>query len=81
MIPYTSGTTGHPKGCMHTHATLLASNVASQVWRQLNVDSVILCVAPMFHMLGLQNGMNMPITLGGTIIMMPRWNYRCRPRS
>ena len=74
MIPYTSGTTGHPKGCMHTHATLLASNVASQVWRQLNVDSVILCVAPMFHMLGLQNGMNVPITLGGTIIMMPRWN-------
>ena len=74
VIPYTSGTTGHPKGCMHTHATLLASNVASQVWRQLNVDSVILCVAPMFHMLGLQNGMNVPITLGGTIIMMPRWN-------
>lgn len=74
VMPYTSGTTGHPKGCMHTHATLLASNVASQVWRQLNVDSVILCVAPMFHMLGLQNGMNVPITLGGTIIMMPRWN-------
>lgn len=74
VIPYTSGTTGHPKGCMHTHTTLLASNIASQVWRQLNVDSVILCVAPLFHMLGLQNGMNVPITLGGTIIMMPRWN-------
>lgn len=74
VLPYTSGTTGHPKGCMHTHATVLASNLGSQVWRGLNVDSVFLCVAPLFHMLGMQNGMNMPLTLGGTIVMMPRWN-------
>ena len=53
---------------------MLASLLASQVWRGLNVDSVCLCVAPMFHMLGLQNGMNMPLTLGGTIVMMPRWS-------
>ena len=74
VLPYTSGTTGHPKGCMHTHATVLASNVASQLWKNLNVDSVFLCVAPLFHMLGMQNGMNVPITLGATIVMMPRWN-------
>ncbi|MEO6292416.1 MAG: long-chain-fatty-acid--CoA ligase [Burkholderiaceae bacterium] len=74
VLPYTSGTTGHPKGCMHTHATVLASNVASQIWKNLNVESVFLCVAPLFHMLGMQNGMNVPITLGATIVMMPRWN-------
>lgn len=74
VLPYTSGTTGHPKGCVHTHATVLASNVASQVWKNLNVESVFLCVAPLFHMLGMQNGMNVPITLGATIVMMPRWN-------
>jgi fatty-acyl-CoA synthase len=74
VLPYTSGTTGHPKGCMHTHATVLASNVASQLWKNLNVESVFLCVAPLFHMLGMQNGMNLPITLGATIVMMPRWN-------
>jgi fatty-acyl-CoA synthase len=74
VLPYTSGTTGHPKGCKHTHATVLASNVASQVWKNLNVDSVFLCVAPLFHMLGMQNGMNVPITLGATVVMMPRWN-------
>lgn len=74
VLPYTSGTTGHPKGCMHTHATVLASNVASQVWKNLNVESVFLCVAPLFHMLGMQNGMNVPVTLGATIVMMPRWN-------
>lgn len=74
VLPYTSGTTGHPKGCRHSHATLLASNLASQVWRHFHTDSVFLCVAPLFHMLGLQNGMNMPITLGATLVMMPRWH-------
>jgi len=74
VLPYTSGTTGHPKGCMHTHATVVASLAASQVWKGLNVESVALAVAPLFHMLGMQNGMNMPIVLGGTAVMMPRWN-------
>lgn len=74
VLPYTSGTTGHPKGCCHTHSTMLASNLASQVWRGLHTDAVFLCVAPLFHMLGMQNGMNLPITLSGTIVMMPRWD-------
>lgn len=74
VLPYTSGTTGHPKGCMHTHSTVLASNIASQLWRGLHVDTVFLCVAPLFHMLGMQNGMNMPLTLGATVVVMPRWN-------
>jgi fatty-acyl-CoA synthase len=74
VLPYTSGTTGHPKGCRHSHATLLASNLASQIWRNFHTDTVFLCVAPLFHMLGLQNGMNMPVTLGATLVMMPRWD-------
>jgi fatty-acyl-CoA synthase len=74
VLPYTSGTTGHPKGCMHTHATMLASLASSQVWKGLSVETVVMAVAPLFHMLGLQNAMNMPIVLGGTAVMMPRWN-------
>ena len=74
ILPYTSGTTGHPKGCMHTHRTVIASLAASHIWKGLNCDSVVLAVAPLFHMLGLQNGMNMPIFLGGTSVMLPRWN-------
>ncbi|HSV61334.1 MAG TPA: long-chain-fatty-acid--CoA ligase [Variovorax sp.] len=74
VLPYTSGTTGHPKGCMHTHTTVLASLAASQVWKNLSAETVVLAVAPLFHMLGLQNGMNMPLVLGGTAVMMPRWN-------
>jgi fatty-acyl-CoA synthase len=74
VLPYTSGTTGHPKGCMHTHATVLASNMAAQVWRGLHMDSVFLAVAPLFHMLGMQGGLNVPITLGATVVMLPRWH-------
>lgn len=74
VLPYTSGTTGHPKGCMHTHATMLAPVVAGQVWRGTHADMVSLTVAPMFHMLGLQAGMNVPMVTGGTVVMMPRWD-------
>ena len=74
VIPYTSGTTGHPKGCMHTHGTLQAPVVAGQIWRGLQADAVCLAVAPMFHMLGMQAGMNTPIVTGATVVMMPRWD-------
>ena len=74
VLPYTSGTTGRPKGCRHSHATVLSSNWASQLWRSLNADAVMLAVAPLFHMLGMQNGMNLPLVLGGTVVMMPRWH-------
>lgn len=74
VLPYTSGTTGHPKGCMHTHATVLAATSASQLWRGLHAESVFLAVAPLFHMLGMQNAMNLPMTLGATVVMLPRWH-------
>lgn len=74
VLPYTSGTTGRPKGCRHTHATLLASVSSSVAWRGLHAGSVVLTVAPLFHMLGLQNGMNLPLWLGATAVMMPRWH-------
>ena len=74
VLPYTSGTTGHPKGCMHTHRTVLAAAMGAVYWRGFTAESVFLAVAPMFHMLGMQNAMNIPIVAGGTVVMMPRWN-------
>jgi acyl-CoA synthetase (AMP-forming)/AMP-acid ligase II len=74
VLPYTSGTTGHPKGCMHTHGTMMSALASSQLWRGLSAESVFLAIAPMFHLLGMQNGMNLPILSGGTIVMLPRWD-------
>ncbi|CAG2133771.1 Long-chain-fatty-acid--CoA ligase [Cupriavidus yeoncheonensis] len=76
MLPYTSGTTGAPKACMHTHRTVMASVAGSQLWRCSHAESSFLAVAPMFHLLGLQNGINGPVYVGGTIVLLPRWDRR-----
>ena len=74
VLPYTSGTTGRPKGCMHTHGTVQAANRASVEWRGLTSDAVFLGIAPLFHALGMQNGMHLPLMLGATVVMLPRWD-------
>lgn len=74
LLPYTSGTTGRPKGCRHTHGTLGAAVTGSQLWRGLTAEAVIMGVAPMFHLLGMQNCMNLPILLGATVVLLPRWD-------
>ena len=74
MLPYTSGTTGAPKACVHTHRSVLTSCAGSSLWRRTNPESVYLAVAPLFHLLGLQNNVNSAIYWGGTIVLMPRWD-------
>ncbi|WP_137920839.1 long-chain-fatty-acid--CoA ligase [Hydrogenophaga sp. 2FB] len=73
MLPYTSGTTGAPKACVHTHRTVMTSSVGSALWRRTNAETTILSAAPLFHLLGLQ-GINAVIYAGGTVVMMPRWD-------
>jgi long-chain acyl-CoA synthetase len=74
MLPYTSGTTGKPKACVHTHRTVMTSFVGSTLWRPTNSASVFLAVAPLFHLLGLQTNVNAAIFNGGTLVLMPRWD-------
>lgn len=74
MLPYTSGTTGAPKACMHTHRTVMTACVGTTVWRRLGQESTSLCVAPLFHLLGLQANLNALFYLGGAIVLMARWD-------
>jgi fatty-acyl-CoA synthase len=89
VLPYTSGTTGHPKGAMLTHVNLLATSTGASVWYAGSSEAVVLGVLPMFHLTGMQANMNTPIQLGGTSVLMTRWDrdvaaeliQRCRVTS
>jgi fatty-acyl-CoA synthase len=74
VMPYTSGTTGQPKGCMHTHRTVMHTTVASMQWFALQPEMTLLAVAPMFHVTGMQGGMNGPLFVGNTMVLLPRWD-------
>lgn len=75
VMPYTSGTTGKPKGCVHLHRSAMASAVSSIAWSIASVpDQVTLAVLPFFHVTGMQVSMNAAIFNGGSIVVLPRWD-------
>jgi len=74
LLPYTSGTTGLPKGCMHSHRTLMHNAVGGALWAQSSADSVSLGVVPMFHVTGFLYGVLAPAWVGSTVVLMPRWD-------
>ncbi|MGY1688971.1 4-coumarate--CoA ligase family protein [Geodermatophilus sp. SYSU D01105] len=74
-LPYSSGTTGLPKGVMLTHRNLVA-NVA-QMRPIMDVhegDERIIAVLPFFHIYGLTVLMNQGLAIGGTVVTLPRFD-------
>jgi fatty-acyl-CoA synthase len=88
-IPYSSGTTGRPKGCMLTHANLMHTAVANRLWFGASSETTQLCVLPFFHVTSMQAGLNGPIYHGSSVVLMCRWDrevaaeliQRYRPKS
>ena len=74
VMPYTSGTTGTPKGCMHTHRTTMHTLVAGMRWFGMQPETTLMAVAPMFHVTGMQGGMNSPLYVGNTLVVLSRWD-------
>ncbi|WP_233854874.1 long-chain fatty acid--CoA ligase [Paraburkholderia sp. HD33-4] len=77
VMPYTSGTTGRPKGCMHTHRSVMSTLLGGCVWFGAVADGVHLSVLPFFHVTGMQGGMNSAVYSATTIVVMSRWDRDC----
>ena len=74
LLPYTSGTTGLPKGCMHTHRTLMHNCVGGQWGYAGGPEPVVLGVVPMFHITGMLYSVLGSVYSGATVVVMPRWD-------
>ncbi|MEZ4869831.1 MAG: 4-coumarate--CoA ligase family protein [Caldilineaceae bacterium] len=78
VLPYSSGTTGLPKGVMLTHYNLVA-NVAQMVGMPetvmtLREDEVLMGILPFYHIYGMVVIMNYALHEGATVVSMPRFD-------
>jgi long-chain acyl-CoA synthetase len=74
-LPYSSGTTGLPKGVMLSHYNLVANiyQLLGPNATSLNSADTILCFLPLYHIYGLNVVLNPALTLGATLVLMPRF--------
>jgi acyl-CoA synthetase (AMP-forming)/AMP-acid ligase II len=75
-LPFSSGTTGLPKGVILSHHNLVAN-----VYQVLGPNAapfipadVMLCFLPLYHIYGLTVGLSLTLTLGATLVLMPRFD-------
>ena len=76
LLMFTSGTTGEPKGVMHTSNTLMSSLAAARTPLAIDEHDVALCAAPMGHMLGLALLCILPLMTRATTVVMAAWDAR-----
>jgi long-chain acyl-CoA synthetase len=75
-LPYSSGTTGLPKGVMLSHYNLIANvyQLLGPNATRLNSADNILCCLPLYHIYGLNVILNPALILGAKLVLVPRFN-------
>jgi cyclohexanecarboxylate-CoA ligase len=73
-LVFTSGTTGDPKGVLHTHNTLAAPVTAITEVLGLNADSVLHMTSTFGHQTGFLGGIRLPLQLGATVVYQDVWD-------
>jgi len=76
-LPFSSGTTGLPKGVMLSHHNLVANvyqTLTSGETGCIGENDVVLCYLPMYHIYGLTVGLNLGLIRGCTVVLMPRFD-------
>jgi acyl-CoA synthetase (AMP-forming)/AMP-acid ligase II len=74
LLPYSSGTTGLPKGVMLTHANLVTMVRQINSGLRLTAHDTVLAVAPFFHVMGFTATLALPLASGATVVTMPRFD-------
>jgi len=73
VLPYSSGTTGFPKGVMLTHRNLVANLLQTASVHHVAEQDRIIAVLPFFHIYGMQVVLNLALWRGATLVTMPKF--------
>jgi acyl-CoA synthetase (AMP-forming)/AMP-acid ligase II len=76
VLPYSSGTTGAAKGVMLTHRNIGTNLTQAEAMFDLDEGERIIAILPFFHIYGLSVLMNLPLRLGATVVVLPKFDLQ-----